>query len=70
MTGEGWVWIGSDGVATSLLQADGSVSKAAQGMIAVSPKSKLFFNGLIYSCQVASYTKCSLERNISIFIRL
>ena len=50
MTGEGWVWIGSDGVATSLLQADGSVSKAAQGMIAVSPKSKLFFSSLTYSC--------------------
>ena len=70
MTGEGWVWIGNDGVAASLLQADESVSKAAQGMVAVSPKSQLFFKFLIYSYQIASYTKCALERNFKIFIRL
>ena len=46
MTGEGWVWIGSDGVAASLLHADKSVSKAAQGIVTVSPKGNLF---LIYS---------------------
>ena len=40
MTGEGWVWIGSDGVASSLLLADRDVTNAGQGMIAVSPKSK------------------------------
>ena len=44
MIGEGWVWIGSDGVAASMLQADRSVAKPAEGLIAVSPKSKLFFN--------------------------
>ncbi|XP_065068364.1 uncharacterized protein LOC135693734 [Rhopilema esculentum] len=38
MTGEGWVWIGSDGIAASLLHADTETSKAADGMIAVSPK--------------------------------
>ena len=40
MTGEGWVWIGSDGIAASLLHADAETSKAADGMIAVSPKSE------------------------------
>ena len=39
MVGEGWVWIGSDGLAASLLQADRSVANPIEGLIAVSPKS-------------------------------
>eukprot|EP00112_Aurelia_sp_Birch-Aquarium-sp1_P017721 Seg4137.2 transcript_id=Seg4137.2/GoldUCD/mRNA.D3Y31 product="Glutamate receptor 3.1" protein_id=Seg4137.2/GoldUCD/D3Y31 len=38
MTGEGWVWIGNDGVAATLLQADKDVKKSTEGLIAVSPK--------------------------------
>ena len=51
MTGDGWVWIGNVGIAASLLQAEKDVSIASQGMIAVSPKSKL--NKIVFSknCQ-------------------
>ena len=40
MTGEGWVWIGNDAVAATLLQADKDVKKSAEGLVAVSPRSK------------------------------
>lgn len=40
MTGDGWVWVGNDGIAASILHADAGITKAANGMLAVSPKSK------------------------------
>ena len=40
MTGEGWVWIGSDGVAASWVAFDKDVKTAAQGLVAIAPKSE------------------------------
>ncbi len=41
MTGEGWVWIGSDGVASTWL---GSDNQAVDGLVAISPKGNLPLN--------------------------